>query len=115
MLGLKYKNAVYLELAKHIDGHGHGSDKRKTPRSRKPCKTDASTGHAFFFGDTVKDRVKYVTFDPDISTTRAVWNRMHNLGLHPCDESWNVFHSRVVKERDEKLSKESEHGVGTPS
>lgn len=97
----KLKKAILLEWARHRQEHGNGPDPRKNPRPRKRLKTDASTGRGFFFQDKGA-KISYVTYEPDISTTRSVYNRMRDLGVHPGTEPWNLFHARLVKERDDK-------------
>jgi len=84
-------------------------DPRKNSNPRLRRKTDASTGHAYFLGDDGSIKAKYRSFDPDISTTKAVYNRMIWLGVYETDETFEVFHKRM---EDLKNGKQVEEATG---
>ena len=99
------KLLTQAQLKKHVELQTFThADPRKNPRPRKRLKTDASTGRGFFFQDKGA-KISYVTYEPDISTTRSVYNRMRDLGVHPGTEPWNLFHARLVEEKRVKDEK----------
>lgn len=96
-----YRGELMNLLARYFQQGAPQPDPRKHSNPRVPKRTDARTGYAYFFGDN-GEKKEYVSFDADISTDRATWRRMRLLGVHNPSESYDVFHARMVKERDER-------------
>lgn len=90
-----YRGVLMALLQRYYSQGAPKPDPRKQPNPRRPLRTDARTGYGYFFGDNGEKR-EYVTFSPDRSTTRAVWNRMRDLGVHVPGESFDVFHARTM-------------------